>query len=203
LIPFVLASSCGQIQTQGNRLPILIRNDTTATPMPDPVTPFPESSRVVTLDTALSDDGAVLPLAGTTGLFTAAVTVAGGIRYFAGQTNALGQTLPVNPLRFLALERLRLVMDFSQDPVRIEIRLLDRLWIINGVSGKTRYETYLFLPELPETLSWSGQRLAPPMSLLVTATARADPNVTASASVDGLELTGDVREIVRVQPFRS
>ena len=141
---------------------------------------------------------ATLPSRSSALVLSAAIS--GAIGYFAGQTNCLGQTLPVDPNRYLAGERLLLVLDFNQDPGLIEVEMNGQTWRFYGISGRLHYETGLIIPDWPETLSWSGERLNPPLVLVIRAAARTDTAQTVTAVFSDIELTGHVRELVRAQP---
>ena len=97
--------------------------------------------------------------------FAVTIEIQGGIGYFAGQTNVLGRTLPVDPHRFLVLERLWLVLDFTREPQSIAIDFNGHAYNLAGVSGVTHYQTYLMIPEWPSTLTWDNIRPSPPLIL--------------------------------------
>ncbi|MEA4888103.1 MAG: hypothetical protein VB070_01360 [Clostridiaceae bacterium] len=127
------------------------------------------------------------------------VGIVGSIGYFAGQTNDLGQKMPADPHRFLAREKLRIYLDFTSPPQMIRMRFASQEYNLAGVEGQTHYETYLHIPELPSTLSWTDKRLAPPMTLQVTAVDKNNPPNQIDAVIDDIELTGSVYDIVHAQ----
>ncbi len=125
--------------------------------------------------------------------------IAGAIGYFAGQTNALGQKRADHPHRFLAMEKLRVYLDFTSPPRTIRLYFASQEYNLAGVDGQTHYETYLHIPELPSTLSWTDQRLAPSMTIQAEAVDRSTPPNHIGAVIDDIELTGSVHDIVHAQ----
>jgi hypothetical protein len=144
--------------------------------------------------------GEIALTSGQSSSLTMSVSVSGQIRYFSGQTNSLGQVMPVDPNRYLAGERMVILLDFNQEPGLIEIRMNNQSWFFGGFPGWLNYRTSLIIPDWPSTLSWEGERLAPPLSILVRAAAADDPGQVAEKTIEGIELTGHVRQIVRSQP---
>lgn len=134
---------------------------------------------------------------------TMTASISGAIGYFAGQTNSSGQTLPVDENRYLAGEKILLILDFGEEPGIIEVTLNGQIWRFYGISGRLHYETSLIIPDWPSTLSWSGERLSAPLTLTIRATARSDPSVEISQAFPGIELTGHVLELVQGQPVRN
>ena len=148
--------------------------------------------------TAVTADNSMI----TTDSWSMTASVTGMISYFAGQTNSLGQTLPANDRRFLLGECLHLVMDFSEDPGLITIRFGGRVWQYNGFAGVRHYETSLIVPEQPQTLSWANERISEPLTLTITAQSRLNPSEQAEFFLSGIDITGHIHQIVRVQPVR-
>ena len=134
--------------------------------------------------------------------FTMTASVSGLICYFAGQTNALGQTMLLNDKRYLGGERLHVVLDFSSDPGQIQIDFCNRTWRFYGYPGRTHYETSIIVPPGSPTLSWDDNRLADSLTLTIWAAARGDPALQDEVTIKPIEITGDVRQILRVQPVR-
>jgi hypothetical protein len=134
--------------------------------------------------------------------FAMTASISGAIGYFSGQTNKRGQTIPVDDNRYLAGEKILLVMDFNQDPAIIEVTLNGRTWRFFGVSGILHYETGIIIPDWQETLTWSGERLAAPLTMTISATARSDLSLVAARSFPGIDITGHVLELVLAQPVR-
>lgn len=132
--------------------------------------------------------------------FAVTMQIKGGIGYFAGQTNELGRTLPVDPHRFLVLERLWLILDFTGEPQSIAIDFNGNEYNLAGVSGVTHYQTYLIIPEWPSTLTWDNVRLSPPLTLRVQAVARDNPDHQAGCLIEDIEITGDIYDITYAQP---
>jgi hypothetical protein len=131
--------------------------------------------------------------------FTMQADVVGRIRYFSGQTNSQGKCLPAQPHRFLALEKIRLVIDCSRDVSRIAYDLAGQSGQIQGAAGQKHYEQDLLLPRWPSTLSWNHERLAQPLSLYITAWDRSSPAVQTQCAIQDIELTGNVYDIAYVQ----
>ena len=135
----------------------------------------------------------------SSGTFQAAISLDGGIGYFAGQTNQRGRTLPDNPLVFLVGERINITMDFSQEPLAMTISLNNLTLHLAGIIGKTHYETWLIVPQWARTLDWDGGRVGASLSLSLHATSRADPLGWADVTIPGLEIGGSVYDILVAQ----
>jgi len=131
--------------------------------------------------------------------FTVQVSVKGGIDYFSGQLNSFGRLLPVQPHRFLALERMKIYLDFNRDPLMASYTFNGQKIPIKCVQGLSHYEVSLIIPDIPSTLSWEDQRLRPPLQLLIEAQDRQTPTGRLAVSVDDLEITGNVFDITYPQ----
>lgn len=131
--------------------------------------------------------------------FAVDIALEGSIRYFSGQTNARGQTMPLDPHRFLVYERMKVIMEFTRDPLTIDYAFNGVTGRINGIADKRRYEITLVLPRWPSTLSWKGERQANPLTLTVRANARSAPTTFIQKSVNDIELTGDIFDITHYQ----
>lgn len=131
--------------------------------------------------------------------FAVQVSVEGGIGYFAGQINSLGRLLPVQPHRFLALERLKISLDFNRDPQIASYTFNGQKNPISCIPGICHYEVSLIIPDIPSTLSWADQRLRAPMQLLIEAQDRQTPPGRLAVSVNDLEITGNVYDITYPQ----
>ncbi|MDW7657656.1 MAG: hypothetical protein SCM11_10845 [Bacillota bacterium] len=169
------------------------------------VTPAPQQvcSKILDLEPVYASGAALEPMnEPLRDSFAMTASISCAIGYFAGQTNSQGQTMPVDENRYLAGEKILLVMDFNQDPGLIEVVLNSRTWRFFGVIGILHYETGIIIPDWQETLSWSGDRLAAPLTMTIRATARSDQSVVATQSFSGIEITGHVLELVQAQPVR-
>ena len=131
--------------------------------------------------------------------FAVDIALEGSISYFSGQTNAQGTTLPIDPHRFLVYERMKVIMEFTRDPLTIEYSFNGVSGKISGIADKRRYEITLVIPRQPSTLSWNGSRLAAPLILTVRANARSAPSTFIQESVRDIELTGDIFDIAHYQ----
>lgn len=131
--------------------------------------------------------------------FKGTVTLSGGVRYFNGQTNQRGLTMPFLPLAFLAGERINVVMDFTAEPSSIIITLKDMTLTISGVVGQTHYETWLIVPEWERTIDWNGDRVLPTLTMNVHAISRANPLVQTDIAIPGLDIGGSVYDILIMQ----
>jgi hypothetical protein len=132
--------------------------------------------------------------------FTVKADVAGYIHYFSGQTNSQGVVLPVQRHRFLALERIKLTMRFTREPLRIEYQFLGNTGKMDGIAGQIYYETSLNIPVASSTLSWQDVRLKPSQTLVIKAWDRSTPAKYAECRIDDIELTGSVYDISYLQP---
>lgn len=129
----------------------------------------------------------------------AEVVLYGKIGYFNGKTNLRGQTFAAQPHRFLAGEEIHIDMYFDFEPREINVKINGLERRLAGVPGRRYYWTSFILPAWPATLDWDGSRLLAPYQLQVTAVSRSDPDHTAMAVIDDIELTGSVWSIVHVQ----
>jgi len=127
------------------------------------------------------------------------VSVEGAISYFSGQLNSLGRLLPVQPHRFLALERMKITLDFNRDPLSASYTFNGQNVPITCERGISHYEVSLIIPDIPSTLSWENQRLRPPLQLLIEAQDRQTPAGRLAVSVNDLEITGNVFDITYPQ----
>lgn len=132
-------------------------------------------------------------------LFEVKAEIQGGVKYFSGQTNSQGQFMPMNTHRFLGLERMKLLLDFTAPPQSIQYTFGGQTFSIPCASGVLHYETSFIIPNLPSTLSWSGGRLQPSMSLSIQATDRTSPTQIATAVISDIELTGNIYNIAYAQ----
>jgi len=142
-------------------------------------------------------DKTALPLMDGAGL-TLQLSVQPAIGYFAGQTNLLGETVPLDPNRVLEGEKLHLTLTCSESIAGYTVRLGAYSWTFAGYPGYLTYMTGILVPDGLETLSWSGERLGPALPLSVTAWTGG--NVTCQKEGPVLEITGHVRQLVRTQP---
>lgn len=126
----------------------------------------------------------------------------GEVGYFAGQTNLAGSKIPLDKKRFLGGEQVCLQLQFSSWPERFILDLGGKLYQYRGVKGRTGYELILPLSDLPESLDWQGQRQAPAWNLAISAWSGTSPQQELACQFSGLELTGDVRDLIQVQPVR-
>jgi hypothetical protein len=131
--------------------------------------------------------------------FTAKADIKGYISYFSGQTDSQGRTMPIMPHRFLIRERVKIIMDFSREPSRIEYVFLGETHAINGIAGKTHYEDSLIIPIRANTLEWNGKRITPPLVLTVTSWDRSQTPAKAQATISDIDLTGSVYDITYIQ----
>jgi hypothetical protein len=131
--------------------------------------------------------------------FSVQVSIKGGIGYFAGQRNSLGRLLPVQPHRLMAFEKMKIILDFNRDPLTASYTFNGQKVSVNCVQGIKHYETSLIIPDIPSTLSWEGQRLRPPMTLLIEAQDRLTPAGRLAVSLNDLEITGNVYDITYPQ----
>jgi hypothetical protein len=131
--------------------------------------------------------------------FTIMADIVGRIDYFSGQTNSQGKSMPNQPHRFLAMEKIRLVIDCSRDTSRISYDMAGQTGQIACVAGQKHYEADILLPCWPSTLSWSDKRMRQPLCLNVTAWDRSAPAEQASYAISDIELTGNVYDIAYVQ----
>lgn len=134
--------------------------------------------------------------------FDVQADIRGSIHYFSGQTNSQGLTLPINPHRFLAMERMNIILDFTRDPQSIEYTFNGAVHKIACVQGIKHYETSLLLPNLPSTLTWDGQRLQAAMKLTIKAADRSSPVRTIIRTIKDIELTGNIYNIAYAQISR-
>ncbi|NLO36253.1 MAG: hypothetical protein GX112_07865 [Clostridiaceae bacterium] len=141
-----------------------------------------------------------LPLSSGGGL-TLQLMVQPAIGYFAGQTNLLGDTIPLDPNRVLAGEKLWLTLTCSESIAGYTVQLGAYSWTFAGYPGYLTYMTGILVPDGLETLSWSGERLGPALTLSVTAWT--SDNETSLKQGPVLEITGHVRQLVRTQPARA
>lgn len=127
------------------------------------------------------------------------VDIVGAIRYFNGRTNALGCLLPANPLRFLGLESLRVILRFNRPPGTISCSFgnVDRR--LTGRVDKTKYEISFPVPLGMTTMDWEGRRLKPSAALRVCATELNQSDKRIEVVVPGIEITGTVYDIAHLQ----
>ena len=127
------------------------------------------------------------------------VDIVGAIRYFNGRTNALGRLLPANPLRFLGLESLRVILRFNRPPGTISCSFgnVDRR--LTGRVDKTKYEISFPVPLGMTTMDWEGRRLKPSAALRVCATELNQSDKRIEVVVPGIEITGTVYDIAHLQ----
>ncbi|HBP37826.1 MAG TPA: hypothetical protein DD640_03635 [Clostridiales bacterium] len=131
--------------------------------------------------------------------FQVSVGISGSIRYFSGQTNSLGQTMPLNPRRFLALERIKISLDFTRAIQLTEIDFAGRKIRMSGVPGQKHYEASMIIPLMPSTLAWNGSRLAPALLLQVYALDRSNPAASLFYKTKDIDITGSVYDIAFAQ----
>ncbi len=141
-----------------------------------------------------------LPLMNGAGL-TLQLSVQPAIGYFAGQTNLLGETIPLDPNRVLEGEKLHLTLTCSESIAGYTVHLGASSWTFAGYPGYLTYMTGILVPDGLETLSWSGERLGPALTLSVTAWTSS--GATGQKEGPVLEITGHVRQLVRTQPARA
>lgn len=178
------------------------QNHTGASREPEQIATSMTEARAAPLCESPLSDLARSDVVKTNQVFSMTITATPSIGYFSGQINCLGEVIPQDQKRLMAGERLNLSLMFSQEPQSIEVILNGKIWHFNVPPGVTRYETGIILPDWEPTISFSGERLNPPMTLTVRARARYDAGLTTEQSISGFELTGDVRQLVRVQPIR-
>jgi hypothetical protein len=130
---------------------------------------------------------------------TVDVDIVGAIRYFNGRTNCLGRILPANPLRFLGLEKLRIILQFNRTPGTIICSFGDIDRRLTGRAGETKYEISLLAPLRATTMDWDGHRLQPPVALRVRATELNQPAKQVEVVVPGIEITGTIYDIAHLQ----
>ncbi len=131
--------------------------------------------------------------------FAVNMDIRGNIRYFSGQTNLLGQTMPLDPHRFLAGERMKVILDFSRDPLNIQLFFNGETRKVTSVFGKKHYEISVLIPVIPSTLAFDGKRLSTPMAIKVRANARSAPGIYTENSIRDIEITGNVFNITYAQ----
>lgn len=132
--------------------------------------------------------------------FAFTVNMSGRINYFSGRFNQRGNWLPLDPQRFLGLEKIDFEIMFNQPPYQIEVDLAGQVTLLAGHPGRTTYTFWLIMPQGPATLDWHNQRLRQPHSVNISAVAWYDRSQSASSQISGVELTGSVYQIVHVQP---
>ena len=132
-------------------------------------------------------------------IFTGTAMLNGGIHYFHGQTNKRGQTLPTLPLAFLVGERINIVLDFTAEPASISVKLNGLTLNINGILGKTHYETWLIVPKWNRTIDWEGNRVSPTLTMNIHAASRANPLDQTDIAMPGLDIGGSVYDILIIQ----
>ena len=140
----------------------------------------------------------MLPLAAPNAL-SGTATLSGAIQYFHGQTNKREQTLPLLPLAFLVGERIRVVMDFTAEPLSMTITLNGLSMNVTGTLGQTHYETWLIVPNWERTIDWSGNRIQPTLTMNIHAISRADPLVQTDIEIPGLDIGGSIYDILIMQ----
>jgi hypothetical protein len=131
--------------------------------------------------------------------FRVDVAVSGAINYFSGQTNSAGLTVPVNPHRFLALERLKISLDFNRAPLSAEITFAGREIRLTGAADQKHFDASLIIPRLPSTITWDGRRLADPLTLRIHARDRSSPSQELNCDIQDVDITGDVYDITYAQ----
>lgn len=136
-------------------------------------------------------------------LFELQAAIQGGVKYFSGQTNSQGQFIPMNAHRFLGLERMKLILDFTSQPQSIQYTFGGQTGFIPCITGVLHYETSFVIPNLQSTLSWNGDRLKPSMNLQIQATDGSSPTQIATAAISDIELTGNVYNIAYAQLRRD
>ncbi len=145
-------------------------------------------------------DKTALPLMNGAGL-TLQLSVQPAIGYFAGQTNLLGETIPLDPNRVLEGEKLHLTLTCSESIAGYTVRLGAYTRTVAGYPGDLSHMHRILVPDGPATHYWSGERLGPALPLSVTAWTGG--NVTCQKEGPVLEITGHVRQLVRTQPARA
>ncbi len=152
-------------------------------------------------DLAAAGHGPLLQTVSSQG-FSLKAEVSGEISYFAGQTNQAGRKIPLDNKRFLGGELVRFKLEFSSWPASFRIDLGGQVQQFNGINGRTYYELTLPLSDLAETLAWDGKRQNPSWTLTVTAWSGSTPQQQVSCQFTDLELTGDIWQLVQVQPVQ-
>ncbi len=127
--------------------------------------------------------------------FSATVSLKGAIGYFAGQTTLRGQVVPLDPLRFLGLEKLLITVDFNRPPRSIRYSLAGSERVIFAKAGQTHYEASMIVPTGHQTMNWQNGRERDALSFELWARERSKTNETVSVTIPGVDLTGSVYDI--------
>lgn len=126
----------------------------------------------------------------------------GAISLFKNSKTLLGYSLPLNPLRFLCLEKITLRIDFKSAPlpdyvVFYPVGGSSSYAVVNKTSATTGYSQHQYtLGVLPSTISWSNVRLSPSLSCHASCYYG---GVKEDVYLYGIEITGDVYDLVYLQ----
>ena len=107
--------------------------------------------------------------------------------------------MPTQHHRFLGMEKIRLSLDLSREPSRIAWTFLGKTTQIAGVEGQKHYDVNLVMPCGSDTLNWSHQRLAAPLTLKIEAWDRSTPSTMTELLFQDIDRTGSVYDISYVQ----
>lgn len=150
--------------------------------------------------------------------------VSGAWHHWNGGRDLLGTALPNQPHRFLSYEEVTFTAIIEGEPERVEIRLskeLEAMTYTNALmqtySYKTQfgyevefplelvktapntYQIQYILPLADHTLSWSNERMRKPYKAVLYATKN---GTVKTAEIDDIHITGNVYDLIQVQPNR-
>lgn len=134
------------------------------------------------------------------------LTIKGSISLFDGKKTMMGYTLPINPKRFLCLEKITMRIDFNCEtvpdtvifyPLGGKTRIVSVIKITN-TTGYAQISYYMDI--IKSSLTWSNVRVKP--SYLCSARAYYK-NISMEFVLKGIEITGDIYDLVYVHSTRK
>lgn len=144
-------------------------------------------------------DGAAAP-------FAISLDTQGSLDYFARRRQAFDYNETRDHHRYLGLEKVTFVIDFSHPTESASLIFLGQTYVLNqnSASQATHFEVEVSLPVDRQTLSWQHQRLT--KAHLAEVRAQAMVNGVSTYRVkklSDLEITGDVHDLNRVLSARA
>lgn len=125
--------------------------------------------------------------------------ITGAIGFFSGAPTLAGRTFAASGRRFLGLETVWLNVRFSK-PVRSwQYTFQGLTHMIAGAENQLDFSVPLRMPLNCDTLSWQDNRLQPALEIRIDATGREAPEQSAQAVLSGIELTGDIYDLLYLQ----
>lgn len=162
-----------------------------------------QSSHAVIPIPPIQSDHSVIPMTGGDSSSRCEITLEPQIGYFNGRYNLRGDYLPDNPLRLLAGESVKVSLAFDDPPRQIDINLGSRQVTLFGHPGRIYYEVEFNAPEDYYTLTLSGERLAPSLTMYVEAGFWHDHTLTLIETLTSIEISGHISNLIQIVPAEN